>query len=255
MKGNVTELTNWAQSLKLPSTKVCFFNFTASHDGIGMRPLQNIISDAEINLLAKRAENHGGLVGYKNNEDGTQSPYELNCNYMDLLSHPNEDDTTRIAKMMLTQSIMLTMPGVPGIYFHSLVGSQNYYEGVEKSGIKRRINREKLDFNILSKEISNTGSLRSRIFTSYKKLLGIRTEQSAFHPLGKADFFKFDDNKIFVIRRMYGGETIYTIYNFSSKMAEMAALSPNVYDLINENELAKNTWKIEPYNFYWFKAS
>ncbi len=255
MKANVSELANWGQSLKLPSSKVCFFNFTASHDGIGMRPLQNIISDTEINLLAKRAENHGGLVGYKNNEDGSQSPYELNCNYMDLLSHPKEDDTTRIAKMMLTQSIMLTMPGVPGIYFHSLVGSQNYYEGVEESGINRRINREKLDFNILSKEISNTGSLRYRIFTSYKKLLGIRTEQRAFHPLGTADFFKFDDNKVFVIQRSYGGETIYTIYNFSSKMAEIAALSPNVYDLINENELAKNTWKIEPYNFYWFKAS
>jgi len=132
MKGNVNVLTNWAQSLKFPSNNVCFFNFTASHDGIGMRPLQNIISDDEIGQLASRAEKHGGLVGYKNNEDGTQSPYELNCNYMDLLSNPNENDEIRVAKMMLTQSLMLAFPGVPGIYIHSFVGSRNYYKGIEE---------------------------------------------------------------------------------------------------------------------------
>ncbi|WP_297707236.1 alpha-amylase family glycosyl hydrolase [uncultured Eudoraea sp.] len=255
MKGKVEKLFNWAQSLKLPSNKVCFFNFTASHDGIGMRPLQGIIPDEEIGLLAKRAENHGGMVGYKNNEDGTQSPYELNCNYMDLLSHPSEDNTTRIAKMMLTQSVMMAMPGIPGIYFHSLVGSQNYYEGVEKSGIKRRINREKLDFDILAKELSEKSSLRYHIFTSFKELLRIRTEQRAFNPLSKADYFKSDDSRIFVIRRMNKGETVYAIYNFSDETAEMDTLSQNVYDLINKKEVVGNTWKIEPFNFYWFKAN
>ena len=255
MKGNVKELTNWAQSLKFPSNKVCFFNFTASHDGIGMRPLQGIISDEEIGLLAKRAEKHGGQVGYKNNEDGTQSPYELNCNYMDLLSHPSEDDNTRIAKMMLTQSIMLAMPGIPGIYFHSLIGSRNYRKGVEESGIKRRINREKLDFNYLVKEISDKSSLRYRIFTSYKELLRIRTEQTVFNPLGKADYYQSDDNKLFIIRRIHNGETVYAIYNLSEETTEIDALSPNVYDLINEKEVAKRKWKVESYNFYWFKVS
>ena len=75
MEGNTEVITKWAQSLKLPSDKVCFFNFTASHDGIGMRPLQNIIADDEITKLAERTKKHGGKVSYKNNEDGTQSPY------------------------------------------------------------------------------------------------------------------------------------------------------------------------------------
>ncbi|MEB8345723.1 alpha-amylase family glycosyl hydrolase [Flavobacteriaceae bacterium KMM 6898] len=254
MKGNAGVLANWAQSLKFPSNKVCFFNFTASHDGIGMRPLQNIISDEEIGQLAKRAEKHGGLVGYKNNEDGSQSPYELNCNYMDLLSSPEEGNATRAAKMMLTQSVMLAMPGVPGIYFHSLIGSRNYYKGVEESGINRRINREKLNYDQLANEISDKDSLRHTIFNSYKKILKIRTHQKAFNPLGNASYHISDDKKIFVIKREYQGETIYALYNFSNSEALMPELASNVYDLINDKEWSSNIWKLESHQFYWLKA-
>lgn len=255
MKGNVEVLGNWAQSLEFPSDKVCFFNFTASHDGIGMRPLQNIISDEEVGQLAKRAEKHGGLVGYKNNEDGSQSPYELNCNYMDLLSAPEEDDQVRASKMMLTQSVMLAMPGVPGIYFHSLVGSRNYYKGVEESGIKRRINREKLNYEQLADEIADKDSLRHTIFNSYKRILKIRTNQKAFNPLGKASYLVSDDKKIFVIKREHQGETIYAVYNFSNTEASIKAFSPKVLDLENEEEWSSDVWKLNPYQCNWLKVN
>lgn len=253
MKGNTKVLSNWAKSLELPSDKVCFFNFTASHDGIGMRPLQNIISDDEITELAKRAEKHGGKVGYKNNEDGTQSPYELNCNYMDLLSAESDNDETRINKLLLTQAVMLAMPGVPGIYFHSLVGSRNYYKGVEESGIKRRINREKLNFEELAKELKISGSLRNNIFTSYKKLLKVRTNEKAFNPFGKAEYFNLEDYKIFVIKRQFNKEIIYAVFNFSDALIKMDALSKNAVDLLNHKEVNDVTWNIAPNNFAWFK--
>jgi sucrose phosphorylase len=253
MKGNVKVLSNWAKSLKLPSEKVCFFNFTASHDGIGMRPLQNIISNNEIAELAKRAEEHGGQVGYKNNEDGSQSPYELNCNYMDLLSHQTETNSLRVRKMMLTQSVMLAIPGIPGIYFHSLVGSRNYYKGVKESGIKRRINREKLNFEVLSDELKSPNSIRNSIYSSYKQLLNIRTNEIAFNPFGIAEYFNLENDKVLVIKRLHKNETIYTVHNFSNAVVEINALSKNVYDLLNKIKVTDNYWKIEPYNFNWFK--
>lgn len=253
MTENIEVLTKWAQSLKLPSDKVCFFNFTASHDGIGMRPLQNIISDSEIAKLALRTEKHGGQVSYKNNEDGTQSPYELNCNYMDLLSNKSDDDEIRVNKIMLTQSVMLTMPGVPGIYFHSLVGSRNYYKGVEDSGNKRRINREKLKFENLTKELAASGSLRNKIYTSYKQLLKIRIKEKAFNPFGNAEYFNIN-NKIFIIKREYKKEIIFAIYNFSNNLEQINALSPKVFDLLNEKELVETIWKIKPHSFCWLKV-
>lgn len=253
MKENVGVFTNWAQSLEFPSNKVCFFNFTASHDGIGMRPLQNIISDEEIAQLAQRAEKHGGQVGYKNNEDGTQSPYELNCNYMDLLSNPNEDDDTCLAKMMLTQSLMLAFPGVPGIYFHSFVGSRNYYKGVEESGIKRRINREKLEYTKLVTELNTTDSLRNKIFNSYKKLLAARSQEQAFNPFGKAEYFKFENDKVFVIKRSFKNDIVYAIYNFSNQPVKLVSLELEVFDLLLAKVVKENFWNIGPYHFYWYK--
>lgn len=254
MKGNVSVFTNWAQSLKMPSNKVCFFNFTASHDGIGMRPLQGIISVEEISELAKRAENHGGQVGYKNNEDGSQSPYELNCNYMDLLSHPiEENDETRISKMMLSQSAMLAFPGVPGIYFHSLVGSQNYHKGVEESGIKRRINREKLEFTKLESELNSTSSIRNKVFNSYKKLLEIRTSEKAFNPFGNAEYFKFSNDQVFVIKRNFKNEAVFCVYNFSNQPLKIDAMEAEVVNLISKEIIKETSWTLKPYQFLWLK--
>jgi len=253
MKGNIKVLANWAASLELPSNKVCFFNFTASHDGIGMRPLQNIISNEEINELAKRAEKHGGQVGYKNNEDGSQSPYELNCNYMDLLSAKSDKEEIRVNKMMLTQAVMLTMPGIPAVYFHSLVGSRNYYKGVEESGIKRRINREKLQFDELAKEINTLGSTRNRIYKKYKQLLSVRSNEKAFNPFGKATYTTFANDNVLSIKRTFNNETIYAIFNFSNSLVKINALANNVYDLLNKTELSEASWEINPFGFCWFK--
>lgn len=253
MEENTDILTKWAQSLKLPSDKVCFFNFTASHDGIGMRPLHNIIADDEIRKLAERAEKHGGKVSYKNNEDGSQSPYELNCNYIDLLSQDSEDDKIRLNKMILSQALMLAMPGVPGIYFHSLLGSRNYYQGVSESGINRRINREKLNMEVLVKELADPENLRFKIYTRYKQLLKIRTKEKAFYPFGKAEYLDVNNNIVFIIKRQHRGDTIYAIFNFSKTPAQIDALASNVYNLLDGNEWIEKKWKIEPYNFYWFK--
>ena len=83
-------------------------------------------------------------------------------------------------------------------YFHSFVGSQNYYKGVEESGIKRRINREKLEYSQLELELNSSSSLRNRVFTSYKSLLKIRGQEKAFNPFGDAEYFKFANDKVFV---------------------------------------------------------
>ena len=178
---------------------------------------------------------------------------ELNCSYIDLLSDDSEDDKMRVNKMILTQAVMLTMPGVPGIYFHSLVGSRNYYKGVLESGINRRINREKLSMIDLAKDLDDPENLRYKIYTAFKQLLTIRTKEKAFYPFGNADYPTVDSNRIFSIKRYYQNETIYAIYNFSNTLVQINALAPKVYDLLNEYEVIEKYWKIEPYNFYWFK--
>lgn len=245
---NIDVLTNWAKSLLLPSEKTCFFNFTASHDGIGVRPLQGIIEKNEINGLAQKAEEHGGFVSYKSNPDGTKSPYELNCNYMDLLTNPNESDDIRVQRFMLTQSVMICMPGVPGVYYHSVFGSENDVNGAVESGISRRINREKLNYSDLKERLADSESLSAKIFDSYTNMLTIRSAEKAFNPMGKAKFSNVDG--VFIIERTLGDDTLYCLHNFSGEEKNAGEVTDGRTDVISGK---KSNTILKPFEFRWLK--
>lgn len=245
---NTDSLHLWANSLELPSNKNCFFNFTASHDGTGLRPLQGIVSDNEINNLAKIAEEHGGFVSYKSNSDNTKSPYELNCNYMDLLTNPKLSDELRMQRFLLSQSVMIAIPGVPAVYYHSIFGSENYIQGVLDSGINRRINREKIVFPVLKETLKDKDSLRSKIYERYATMLKVRVSDQAFNPFGIAKYH--NENDVFVIERVHENSTIYCAHNFTDKEKSIAHISQNTIDLLSQE---KNSNHLKPYEFRWLK--
>lgn len=268
LNSNTKKLTTWAKSLELPSDKVCFFNFTASHDGIGLRPVKEILDDEELEKIVNRVKEHGGLVSYRAEEDGSQTPYELNCSYIDALTNPNDEQILRVKRMLLTQSVVLAMPGVPGIYFHSLVGSQNYHDGVKHTGINRTINREKYNINWLENELAKMGSLGKTIFDSYKRLISIRINEEAFNPFGKFDFLDLHDKVFAIDRWCKNNETrILALHNFSNE--EVSLLIPQnikipLCDVLNssctnfsyENSSEKENKEItlQPYQVMWLKG-
>ncbi len=143
-------LCAWAQNLTLPSSNTTWFNFLASHDGIGLNPLRGLLPENEILALVEVLQQEGALVNWKNNPDGTRSPYEMNVTYMDALSRRECSDEERCARFILAHAILLSFPGVPAIYIQSILGSRNDYAGVEKLGYNRAINRKKYS----SKEIT-----------------------------------------------------------------------------------------------------
>jgi len=261
---NTKKLTTWAKTLELPSNKVCFFNFTASHDGIGLRPVKGILSDEEVSTIEKRVKDHGGLVSYRSEEDGSKSPYELNCSYIDALSNPKDEQILRIKRMLVTQATVLAMPGVPGIYFHSLVGSQNYKDGVKHSGINRTINREKYNIDWLENELSTMGSLAKTIFDSYKRMISIRINEDAFNPFTQFNFLELDE-RLFVIDKFSVNkeERILSLNNYSNE--EVTITLPEdiklpLCDILSSNYCDDNSMKkestitLEPYQVMWLKG-
>jgi sucrose phosphorylase len=185
--GDSTILSAWASVLDLPSDRTTFFNFLASHDGIGLNPVRGILSSLDIDALVDQTLAHGGLISYKQNSDGSQSPYELNINYFDALSDPSsvEPLEIQIARFIAAQAIMLSLRGLPGIYFHSLFGSRNWNEGVQLKKSNRAINREKLTCFDLERQLADPNSLRSQVFERYRQLLAQRKNSAAFHPHGR----------------------------------------------------------------------
>lgn len=259
LHGDTMTLTKWARELELPSDKVCFFNFTASHDGCGLRPVKGILNDEEIYYLVKTAKAHGGLVSYRRDQDGGKSPYELNCSYIDLLTHPDDDDQLRIKRMLLSQAVVLAMPGVPGIYFHSLVGSRNYYEGVKVTGFHRSINREKFNMDGLEKALNTEGSLPKVIFQSYKRLISIRINEPAFNPFGPFEFLDLH-HRVFALLQISENrhEDILALHNFANK--DVGVSIPETVPLPLTDLITGNVVEFEreimlaPYQIMWLKG-
>jgi glucosylglycerate phosphorylase len=200
--GDAGILSGWASTLTLPSDRTTYFNFLASHDGIGLNPARGILSSADIDALVEQTLAHGGLISYKQNSDGTQSPYEMNINYFDALSNPFSDESIDLQadRFMAAQAIMLSIVGVPGIYFHSIFGSRNWKEGVEITKHNRTINRQKLMRSDLERELVDPKSIRSRVFTRYRQLLSTRSSSSAFDPHGEQKVLDVD-KRIFAVLR------------------------------------------------------
>lgn len=179
-------LSEWARRLKLPGRQVTFFNFLASHDGIGVNPARGILPPGGVELLVEKTLQHGGGISYKHLPDGSQSPYELNINYFDALCNPHEDLPLRVQvdRFIAAQAIMLALIGVPGIYFHSLFGSLGWSEGVRATGRARTINRQKLSEADLTRDLTTPGSLREQVYRKFRQLLQARRSCPAFDPFG-----------------------------------------------------------------------
>ncbi len=257
LKEDSTALTEWANSLTLPSDKVCFFNFTASHDGCGMRPVSGLLTEDEITDIVESVKQRGGYVSYRSHGDGKKSPYELNASYIDIISDPEDEVEIRVKKMILSQAVMLCMPGVPGVYFHSLVGSTSDYQGVKRTGVYRSINREKLNYFLLKDQLETFGNLRIMVFKKYKRLLSIRKEEESFDPYGKFEILDLDSS-LFVINR-YKVNSIFAILcvnNFSSRTILFTLptfLKSEVFELIKNQHITSRDLEIEPYGVMWIK--
>lgn len=219
-RGTARVLTEWAAGLSLPSEQVTFFNFLASHDGIGLNPARGILPEVEIEALVEQCLAHSGLVSHKANPDGSQSPYEININYFDALSDPhnNEPLGVQVDRFMVAQAIMLAMVGVPGIYFHSLFGSRGWPEGAQATGRTRSINRQKLERDALEHELDQPGSVRRLVFDRYVRLLGARALSPAFSPYGSQSTLNCGEAIFALLRRSPdGNEQVLCLHNTSDQ--------------------------------------
>jgi len=267
--GSARALTRWAGRLTLPSKTVAFFNFLASHDGIGLNPARGILTEPEIAALVETTLAHGGVVSYKSNPDGTQSPYELNINYFDALSNPlaDEPQQVQVDRFIASQSIMLCLAGVPGIYFHSLFGSRGWPQGVQLTGRNRTINRQKLERLAVEEELSQTDLRRSQIFSRYAAMLKARAARPAFHPNGGQEILDCGE-AVFAVLRLSprSNQRVLCLHNISNQVQTVrldwqSLFKPAPIKLVDilsgrSFDLKPNDpWIMQPYQVNWLERT
>ena len=161
-----------------------YLNFIASHDGIGLRPLDGLLSNEERDKLVRRAQNAGGKVTYRRAREGYDKPYELNIALYDLLQGTFDGPENRLGfeRYICAHTIMLALEGIPAIYIQSFLGTRNDLARVEHTGRNRSINRQTWLEEELESELRDPASVHARVFRELKRLLTIRKKQHAFHP-------------------------------------------------------------------------
>lgn len=176
-------LKNWLMSMPPAQMGTTYFNFVASHDGIGLRPAEGLLSDEEIKLLLDTMMAFGGEVSWRALDNGENKPYEINISLFDALKGTVKgEDEWQIERFVCAHMIMLALEGIPAIYIHSLVATGNDYERIQRTGHNRSINRHQWDYAELEESLDNPATTHCQVFNRLKKMIAIRVKQPAFHP-------------------------------------------------------------------------
>lgn len=264
--GNTRYLRDWAMGLEVAELppECTFLNFTASHDGVGLRPLEGLVPPSEIEALLAAMRERGGFISTRRKPDGTDAPYELNISYFDAFRSPNAaDNQWHIPMYLVSQIVALSLKGIPAVYIHCLTATPNDVLGVERTGATRAINRRKWDRAELEGLIANQSSETGRVFHLYQCLLRVRREQPAFHPDATQHVLGLE-NGLFGVLRVAPDDSqrLLALFNFTGKTQHVPRASlPDGVDTwpellaLTSYEMTEQGIALSPYATCWFSST
>ncbi|MGB2566506.1 MAG: sugar phosphorylase [Porticoccaceae bacterium] len=268
--GSCVYLKQWMMSMPPARNGTAYFNFIASHDGIGLRPAEGLLSDSEINTLVETMQEFGGRISWRALDNGNSKPYEINISLFDALQGTVDGpDQLGLERFICAHAIMLALEGIPGIYIHSLLGTRNDYQRVENSGHNRAINRHQWDYQALEQALDDQTSHHHQVYNQLKQLLKIRRRQSAFHPNATQFTLHLGDQLFgFWRQSLDRQQSIFCISNISAQPQTLSLSDINLidneqwHDLIADLPCSTQTDKdnqraieMQPYQTVWITNS
>ncbi|MEZ5880945.1 MAG: sugar phosphorylase [Nitratireductor sp.] len=261
LTGTSKHLNAWQMAMPPAQLGCSYFNFTASHDGIGLRPAEGLVPEEELDAVIETVCGFGGRVSMRSLPGGGERPYELYTSLFDAFKGTCEgEDDLQMERFLCSQSIVMGLEGIPAIYIHALLATANDQEGVERLGYNRAINRKRLEYPQLRQALEDPASTTAYAFSAIRALLAIRGKQPAFHPnatqftlqLGEA-FFGFWRQSL------DRAQSIFAISNLTRERREIDPLSLNLIggdrwqDLISGETIAQDGPAIafDPYQTRW----
>ncbi len=262
-------LAKWASTMETGSPTTTYFNFLDSHDGIGLMGVKDILSREAIDRMIQRAQEHGGLISYKTASDGTDEPYEINITWFSALNREesDEDIAFQVKRFVASRILALVLQGVPGIYLHSMIGTQNDIDAIMKGKSKREINRTVMDAAAIYEALEDPLSKISRINREFGRLITVRTKQRAFHPNGNQKVIMLSPDIFTVLRTSPEcDQHILTMINVTNRvchfeipLGEIGIEEIHWRDLVSDVEwMAENDTlyiTLHPYDVLWLTPS
>ena len=262
VEADSSRITRWLMSMPPAILGTTYFNFLASHDGIGLRPVEGLLSEGELDSMIDRLQENGALLSWREHADGTRTVYEVNVSLFDAFKHIGEAVDRTLDRMILAHAILLGLEGVPAIYLHSFLATNNDLSRVENTGHNRAINRHQWMLDELTGLLNDARSQHARCLKAIKQLINMRQGQPAFHP-NATQFTLNCGRSIFGFWRQSPdrAQSIFCLYNVTPTSTTIAAASLNLVgsdswrDLISDQTVdlfSENpTIELAPYQAVW----
>lgn len=258
--GTARHLAKWQRAMPPAPLGCAYLNFTASHDGIGMRPAEGLLSPEDQAVMIETVREVGGLVSMRALPDGGESPYELNTTFYDAMSQTvNGPDEYHLARFICSQTIVMSLEGIPAFYIHSILATPNDHASVEKRGMNRAINRHRWDYDELRGRLANPGSPQAQVMSQMRARLQIRREQSAFHPNATQFTLPTVDERVFGVWRqgLDRRQSIFALHNVSAETVTISDTALNLIadltwiDLLSGDQIGNGDITLAPYQCRW----
>jgi sucrose phosphorylase len=231
LSGDAKYLANWMRSMPPAPQGCAYLNFSASHDGIGMRPAEGLLPDDEIAKIISTVQDNGGRASMRALPNGGTSVYELNATFFSALAKTYRGQAeTHIDRFICSQTIVMSLEGIPAFYIHAMLATENDLEAVERRGMNRAINRHRWNYPDLCARLADPDSPQAKVLGALSERLKLRAKQPAFHPNATNFTLQFD-SRVFAVWRqsLDRSQSIFALHNVS---AEEVDLPPRTLNLI-----------------------
>lgn len=261
LSGSAAYLNRWQATMPPAQLGCAYLNFTASHDGIGMRPAEGVLPAEEKQKMLQTVQEIGGLVSMRALPDGGEEPYELNCSFFEAVKQTfNGDESRHIERFLCSQTIVMSLEGIPAFYIHSLLATPNDYEAVEHRGMNRAINRHRWHYPDLLEKLEDPETVHAKVLKLMSERLKIRSKQQAFHP-NATQFTLSLGEKVFGLWRqsLDRKQSIFALHNVGDEWVRVGSKAVNLiegddwFDLLSGEEIDGTATDIElgPYQCRW----
>ncbi len=246
---------------ELPETTT-LFNFTASHDGVGLRALEGLMNEQRIKDLLINCEKRGGLVSHRRLSNGVDKPYELNISWWSAMEDPGRDSNRfQYERFLLTQLFVMSLKGVPAFYLPALLASENDIKNFSMTGQRRDLNREKFKSENLAAVFKNPESNANKNLRYLRSAMDVRAKLPQFHPQSQMECLSKSRSDIVVIKRGIGSKAIFTIHNMTEnkinyrfmdyEFNKLIKNDLNMQDYLTTNKYNSNNIELDPFQVIW----
>lgn len=261
LSGSAKHIRSWQRAMPPAPLGCAYLNFAASHDGVGMRPVEGLLPDDEIARVIETVKEAGGLASMRALPDGGQSVYELNTAFFSAMGRTFEgEDDYQIERFVCSQTVVMSLEGIPALYIHSMLATPNDLEGVERRGMNRAINRHRWDYPTLRARLADPDSDQVRVLSALSERLRMRAKQPAFHP-NATQFTLMLDDRVFGIWRqsLDRSQSIFALHNVSADTVDVPVTTMNLIedehwlDLLTGEHIpaGQETVTLAPYQCRW----